>query len=70
MEFLQVLLKNSAKNHLDENIVGKQPSVCGKHLYKLKRLIMRNVIEKGPKSTAAELKSQAVGKVYPRIVFF
>lgn len=29
MAFLQELLKNSAKNHLDDNILGK-PRMCGK----------------------------------------
>lgn len=32
MAFLQELLKNSEKNHLDQNILGKHPSTCGKHL--------------------------------------
>nr|XP_021532814.1 type II inositol 1,4,5-trisphosphate 5-phosphatase [Aotus nancymaae] len=38
MAFLQELLKNSAKNHLDENILGKQPKVYGKHFCKLRDL--------------------------------
>lgn len=52
MAFLRELLKNSAKNHLDENILGKQPSVSGKH-YKLR--LMGKGVEEGPKSTAVGL---------------
>ena len=65
MAFLQDLLKNSAKNHLDDNILGK-PRMCGKRSPNW--LIIRSVVEEGPKSTAVELKPQALGKVYPQIV--
>lgn len=60
------LLKNSAKNHLDDNILGK-PRMCGKH--SANWFITRSVVEEGPKSCSGT-KTSSSGQVYPSDSYF
>lgn len=58
MAFLQELLKNSTKNHLDANILGKQPRSVESSL-QARKLGLRNEVVERTKSVATELKTSS-----------